>query len=248
MSKPKLYVFAISHYCEKARWALEYLGIEHDVVYLAPGQHAKVSTQLGLKESAMPFLSAGDEVIQGSAAIIDWAENQSTNGRHLTPNNNSHDCNEIEKRLDKVAGVHVRRYFYSEAMVDQPQMVRPVFTGDLPLLQKLIVSLGWGKIRSIMIKRMDLGAEQRVESRNIVDAELAWLDKLLADGRRYLVDDEFSRADIAAASLLSPLVMPPQHPVYAGLATPPVFAEEVAAWETRPSLQWVRRMYKEHRN
>ena len=247
MSKPKLYVFAISHYCEKARWTLDYLGIEHEVVYLAPGQHAKQSAQLGLKRSALPILSADGEIIQGSSAIIDWAETRSTNGCHLAPNKDNDHCQEIEQRLDSVAGVHVRRYFYSEAMVDQPQMVRPIFTGNLPWLQKLFVSLGWGKIRKIMIQKMDLGPEQRVESRDIVGAELAWLDGLLADGRGYLVGDEFSRADISAASLLSPLVSPPEHPVYAGLATPPIFAGEVADWDQRLSLQWVRRMYQEHR-
>jgi glutathione S-transferase len=37
MTPPQLYVFAISHYCEKARRALDYLGIEHEIKYLAPG-------------------------------------------------------------------------------------------------------------------------------------------------------------------------------------------------------------------
>ena len=248
MSLPKLYVFAISHYCEKARWALDYLGIEHQVVFLAPGQHVKLSGQLGLKKSSLPILSTGEEIIQGSAAIIDWVETRSTSGRHLTPKENSEDCQEIERRLDSIAGVHVRRYFYSEAMVDHPQIVRPVFTGNLPWLQKLIVSLGWGKIRSIMIQRMDLGPEQRVDSRTIVDTELTWLDNLLSDGRRYLAGDGFSRADLSAASLLAPLVSPPEHPVYAGLAMPPLITEEVAAWDQRASLQWVRRMYQEHRS
>ena len=248
MSLPKLYVFAISHYCEKARWTLDYLGIEHQVVYLAPGQHVKFSAQLGLKKSSLPILSTGETIIQGSTAIIDWAETQYTSGRHLTPQENSKDCQEIEQRLDNIAGVHVRRYFYSEAMVDHPQIVRPIFTGNLPWLQKLIVSLGWGKIRRIMIQRMDLGPEQRVDSRTIVDTELTWLDSLLSDGRCYLVGDEFSRADLSAASLLAPLVSPPEHPVYAGLAMPPLITGEVAAWDQRASLQWVRRMYQEHRS
>ena len=248
MSQPKLYVFAISHYCEKGRWTLDYLGIEHQVVYLAPGQHAKFSSQLGLKTSSLPILDTGEEIIQGSAAIIDWADMRSTNGRHLVPKEGLKDCQEIEQRLDKIAGVHVRRYLYAEAMVDHPEIVRPVFTGNLPLLQKLIVSLGWPKIRKIMIQKMDLGPEQRLDSRAIVDAELSWLDNILSDDRHYLLGGEFSRADLSAASLLAPLVCPPEHPVYAGLALPPLLAAEVAAWDQRPSLQWVRSMYKEHRS
>jgi glutathione S-transferase len=29
MSEPVLYVFAISHYCEKTRWALDHFGIAY---------------------------------------------------------------------------------------------------------------------------------------------------------------------------------------------------------------------------
>ncbi len=248
MPTPKLYVFAISHYCEKARWALDYLAIDHQVVPLAPGIHARTASQLGAPRSSLPILVADGQLVQGSADIVDWAERAaSADSPRLTPDGAREEIGEIERRLDEVAGIHVRRYYYSEALVDHPETVRPIFTDPLPLMQKLLVSATWGAMRKRMISGMDLGPEQGQASRRIVDGELSWLDGLLSDGRRYLVADTFSRADMAAASLLAPLAVPREHPVYAELRLPPNLAADLADWETRPSLQWVRQMYAEHR-
>lgn len=248
MSKPKLYVFAISHYCEKARWALDYLGVDYELCHLAPGQHRSVARRLGCRRSALPILAADGTVVQGSGEIIDWAESlPAVPTRRLTPETGRDDCLAIEERLDAVAGVHTRRYYYSEAVVEHPETVRPIFTNDLGSLQRLLVVAMWGSIRKLMIRGMDLGAAQGRESGAIVDGELGWLDEMLADGRRYLVGDSFSRADLTAASLLAPLVGPPEHPVYANLVLPPKLAAEVGGWAERPSLRWVRDTYARHR-
>ncbi len=248
MTTPTLYIFAISHYCEKARWALDYLGIDYRLRYVAPGEHMKIAKQLGCPGTSVPYLALKDRVIQGSADIITWAEStRSSNGKRLTPDADIERAAAIEKRIDDIAGVHLRRFYYSEALVEHPSTVRPIFTKHLPLLKKLPIIVGWGKIRSIMKKRMDLGKQQGEESQAITDAELAWIDDLLSDGRAYLVGNRFSRADISVASLLSPLVLPEQHPTYVGLTHPPRLAATVAAWDERPSLRWVRDVYAKHR-
>ncbi|MEY4270759.1 MAG: hypothetical protein RLZZ58_1975, partial [Pseudomonadota bacterium] len=70
---------------------------------------------------------------------------------------------------------------------------------------------------------------------------------LLADGRRYLTGDHFTRADLTAASLLAPLVNPAEHPTYSGLSMPPALAATIADWQHRPILRWVTRVYAERR-
>lgn len=250
MSAPAqiLYVFAISHYCEKARWALDHLGIEYDLCHVAPGEHGQIAKRLGAQHTHVPYLSVGEQVVQGSANIIDWADGATSDPeRRLTPVTDLGECQRIEKRIDDIAGVHLRRYYYSEALVEHPQTVRPIFTRDLPLRKKLLITMAWGKIRKLMIARMDLGAEQGQESRDIVAGELDWVDEMFADGREYLVGNRLSRADIAVASLLSPLAMPAQHPTYKYIQHPPRLALDVAGWESRPSIQWVRALYEKHR-
>ena len=76
----------------------------------------KIAKKLGAPLSSVPYLSLKDRVIQGSADIISWAENEgSTVDKGLTPDVEA--CARIEKRIDEIAGVHVRRYYYSEALV-----------------------------------------------------------------------------------------------------------------------------------
>ena len=72
--KPDLYMFSISHYCEKARWALDYLGIDYRLRCTVVGAHTRLAKKYGLDSTAVPILVNGDEVIQGSSAIIDWAD------------------------------------------------------------------------------------------------------------------------------------------------------------------------------
>ncbi len=247
-AKPVLYIFAISHYCEKARWALDYLGIDYELIYVAPGEHMQIAKELGAPRTSVPYLSVDGQAIQGSADIIDWADDAtSSKKKRLTPDANRYECLQIEKRIDDIAGVHVRRFYYSEALVEFPNTVRPIFTRDLPLPKKLRISIGWGKIRKLMMARMDLGTEQGQESRDITVGELDWVDELLSDGREYLVADRFSRADMAVASLLAPLVLPSEHPTYNKMKHPPRMAADVSSWEQRPSLQWVRDIYAKHR-
>lgn len=248
MSKPVLYVFAISHYCEKACWALDYLDIAYEIRYVAPGIHRKIAKKLGAPRTSLPILAVSGHVVQGSAKIIDWADaTLATASKCLTPNAVRKECVELEKRLDDFVGIHSRRYYYSEAMVDHPETIRPIFTRDLPILQKLLVVWKWNLIRKLMIERMDLGPEQRKDSKRILEGELNWLDGLLSDGRNFLVGDQLSRADIAAASLLAPLAKPKEHPTYAHLRLPPRMAAEVANWESRPTIKWVRAIYREFR-
>lgn len=248
MPKPRLYVFAVSHYCEKARWALDYLQIDYDLYYLGPGHHRKMAKTLGLRRSGLPFMVADGEVVQGSANIIDWAGTASTDGdRRLLPPSAREDCLAIEKRFDDVIGIHARRYCYSAALTEQPRSLRPIFTAHLPRLQKLIVTANWEPITRLMIRGMDLGPRQGDESKQVVDEELRWLDALLSDGRQFLAGDEFSRADIAGASLLAPLVLPREHPTYDLLKLPPKLADDVARWRDRPSFAWTRDLYARYR-
>lgn len=247
MISPALYVFAISHYCEKARWALDYLAIDYRLLHLCPGPHVRLARDHGLSDTTLPILVDGDLALQGSSRIIDWAQAQGVPAdRNLAPGVDRA-ASEIEQRLDDVFGVHVRRYYYSDALFSQPQSVKPMFALGLPWRQRLLLHFAWSKIVKLMIRGMDLGAEQRLESRQIVETELDWLDGLLADGREFLAGERFSRADLSAASLLSPLALPPQHPTYRNLEVPAVTAADLEIWKQRPCVQWASEMYRRYR-
>ncbi len=242
-----LYLFAISHYCEKARWALDQYGIAYQPQFVMPGMNRAIAKKLGAASGSLPFMQAGADMIAGSGAIIDWGETHKSADRASLAGDDPAKVREIEHRLDDVLGVHVRRYYYSDALLTDPAAVRPVFSRDLPMLPKIAVTLGWSKIVPRMIKMMDLGPAQGNQSRDIVLAEMDWLDNLLASGGRFLTGDRLTRADITAASLLAPFVTPAEHPVYTSFALPMALAATIARWQDRPVLQWVRQVYATHR-
>lgn len=249
MTTPTVYLFAISHYCEKALFALDYFGIDHRAVPLAPGAHIQFCRNLGLDDSSLPVLVDGEFVVQGSAQIVDWALARNTAPElSLEAEADTDACREIEQRLDRIFGVHLRRYYYSEALLQQPGRVRPIFCKGLRWREQLVVRIAWGKICQAMIRGLDLGPAQGLESKQIIETELAWLDGILADGREFLVGNRLSRADLAAASLVSPLALPPEHPTYRNLTIPPGVAADLSDWRQRPSLRWTREIYRRYRS
>jgi len=247
MSKPVLYIFAISHYCEKTRWALDYLSIDYRLKHLMPGPHAKAVKSLGTARSSLPVLAHEKRCVQGSANIIDWAE-QRIGKPVLTPPMAEADCRSIEQRVDEVLGVHVRRQFYSEALPEFPETVRPIFMKNLGFAEKFMLRVAWGQVCSKMIQLMDLGPEQREESRALVAQELDWLDSLVTPDSLFLAGDQLSRADLAVASLLAPIAMPAEHPTYSQLELPPKFSEDMEQWSDRPIVAWTRRTYRQFRH
>jgi glutathione S-transferase len=84
-SQPRFVTFGISHYCEKARWALDWHGIAYDEINWPPGVHMVLAKSCGAKQTSLLILLDGRTVIQGSGAIIDWADRQSQDpARQLT--------------------------------------------------------------------------------------------------------------------------------------------------------------------
>ncbi len=250
MTRPSLYVFAISHYCERARWALDASSIEYDLKHLAPGPHFETAQQLGAPASSLPFLATGNTIVQGSGAILDWVEDArlAASTRSLQPATpDAAECAELERRFDEVVGVHIRRMYYSESLVEHPETVLPMFREDLTPDERPALEEAWPFVRQVMIERMDLGTEQREESRRIVENELDAFDALVSNGRRYLFGERFSRADVTAASLLAPLVIPAEHPTYGRIQLAPRTRGDMERWAERPGLDWVRRIYRDHR-
>ena len=65
-----------------------------------------------------------------------------------------------------------------------------------------------------MLRRgLNVTADGVARSVEKIDAAFAKIDALLADGRRYLVGGRFTVADLTFASLASPVLGPPEHPV-----------------------------------
>ena len=240
----KLYVFGISHFCEKARWALDWHGLDYEEVNWPPGPHLVLAKRIGAKRSSVPILHNGTELIQGSDKIIDWADAQAG---ARAPGLTTADACALEERADKALGIHTRRLAYAECLGTHPHVVKPALFHNLSPLHLGLANLLWPVTRRAMIKGYKLTENAAAESRARVEGELDWLDARLSDGRPFLTGDRFTRADITVASLLSPFVRPDALPLYQRMDLPPALAADLARWRTRPTVEWATRLYRERR-
>jgi len=152
-SKPKLITFGISHFCEKARWALDWHGIPYEEIGWPPGWHLVLAKRCGAKAGTLPIVLDRETVIQGSDAIIDWAENKDTDpGRSLAPRGNLSEAQEIERRADEVIGVHVRRLAYAATLPSYPHLVKPALFLRTSAANRLIGNFMWPVTRRLMMR------------------------------------------------------------------------------------------------
>ena len=110
---PRLYTFGISHFAEKARWALDYKGIDYEEARLVPGAYLPVVKRIAPR-TMVPVLRDGEHVVQGSSAIIDYLDAHIPE-RPLTPLDASERerARELETWLDRELGSRCVAYFTS---------------------------------------------------------------------------------------------------------------------------------------
>lgn len=238
-ARPRLIVFSLSHFAERARWALDRAGIAYDEERWAPGLHAWRAKRLGLARTQVPVLVGADgAMLQGSDAILDALD---------LPGGDA----EIEARCVGKIGPLVRRYLYSAALDDPRSGVREALLTGVPPGEARLARIVWPLTRLLMRKSFRASPEHLPELSRRLGAELAWLAQTLeARGGAHLVGGAFGRADLTAASLLSPLIAPPQCPVgdlYGSIRLPQAVDDEIARWRAEPALAFVARLYAEHR-
>jgi glutathione S-transferase len=243
----RLYTFQVSHFAEKARWALDWKGVKYQECRLLPGPHLAVTRRIG-KVTSVPILMCDARVVQGSSAIIDFADARWPD-RPLTSQTPAERDREreLESWLDDELGAPVRRVFYFHAL-GEPDLMRSLFTQGGPWWGRLFYRVGYRAVANRIRAFYKINADTAEEDRKRVDAVFARVDQLL-EGRRYLVGDHFGRADLTLAALAAPLWHPPEHCT----RWPPEEAYPALLRELRAELgrgrvrDHVLRMYRAHR-
>lgn len=238
-----LYQFPISHYCEKARWALDYKGLDYTSKNLLPGVHIVVLKKIA-RRTSVPVLVDGETVIQNSADIIDYLD-RCYPDKSLTPADASlmEEASEWEHYVDKEVGVHLRRYFYSVLLL-HPEVVIPFFTHNGPWYGRPLMQLAFPALRKKMYESMDINEKTARQSLDRLDHAINRLADHMQD-REFIVGENFSRADLAAASLLAPLCSPAGY----GLDWPDSYPEGIESVMARykDKVSWVSDLYRKYR-
>ncbi len=241
----ELYQFPFSHYCEKARWSLDYKGQSYRVVNLLPGFHASVTRKIA-PGSCVPIIRNGKEVVQDSAAIIDWLDARVPE-RLLTPAEATlaEAAREWERWAGKELGDTLRLWFYHYTLAERDKALGFLLT-DASWFKKPLFRMAFSKVGPLMRRFMRIDDASAAEALGRLQHGLDRLDAAVS-ARPYLAGDAFSRADLSAAALLSPMLARGK----SAAEVAAMFPAPVLRWREeavqRPSLQWVARLYQQHR-
>jgi glutathione S-transferase len=244
----RLYTFVVSHFSEKARWALDWKGIEYAERQLTPGMHRPVLRKLGAPRGTVPVLDDGGRVTQGSSAIIDYID-QRWPARPLTPADPAlrSKAAELEAWLDAEVGEPLRRVFYASAL-DRRELVVQLFTQGGAWWTPWFYRWAYPRIAGVIRKMYAITPETVAGDRARLDAAFARIDQML-EGGGYLLGDRFSRADLCLAALVAPLWAPPEHCTC--WPDERLYPENVKELRTRlagrRTRDWTLRMYRQHR-
>ncbi len=249
-TEPTLWQLDISHYSEKARWALAHKGVEHRRRSPLPGSHMVVALLLTRgRENTLPILQLDGRTIGDSTAVIAALE-QRFPEPPLYPADpeQRRRALELEDFFDEELGPYARLLPFHE-LVNEPAIFAEVASEAVPGplgKAKPLVGLYARTYTSLRFGVRDKAAAQT--AREKIVAAMDRLDaELEANGGGYLVGEEFSVADLTAASLFYPVVGPEGGPLPPEAPTPPALERFRDGLRDRPGFAWVEEMFRRHR-
>ncbi|HMJ73779.1 MAG TPA: glutathione S-transferase family protein [Solirubrobacterales bacterium] len=245
---PTLWQIDVSHYSEKARWALAWKEVEHRRHSPAPGAHMAVA--LWLTRGAhytFPVLSLDGQRIGDSTAIVAALEE-----RYPAPPLYPADIAErrraleLEEFFDEELGPYVRQLAWYEFGNDRESFAELMKqTAPKPIAGFSRPAAAYARAyTSLRFRAGD--AEEAGRGRAKVLAGLDRLEAELGDDE-YLVGESFSVADLTAASLFYPLALPDEGPLNADSPSAKGFDAFRRPLEERRGVRWVKEMFRLHR-
>jgi glutathione S-transferase len=248
--KPVLWQIDISHYAEKVRWALDYKEVDHVRRSPLPGTHIPIALFLTRgAQPTIPVLQMDGRAVGDSTAII-AALDAKYPDRPLYPStpHERERALELEDWFDENLGPHTRLLPFYELM-QEPEIFAKVAAASVPrplgkakpivgAYGRIYTSLRWGANKSDNAERARQGIAAAFDK---LESELE-----KGDGE-FLVGDKLSVADVTAASLFYPIVVPPEGPLPPALPRPPAFDVFRQSLSSRPGYRWVEETFRRHR-
>ena len=235
--------FPVSHYCEKARWALDHAGIAYDVKNVAFVEHLWAVPRLAKGHKTVPVLVADGVVLRDSNDILRWADAQAKTSLFPTNEPARTEVESFVRFFDEELGRAVRVVAYSHLLPDLGAFRRAAF-GELTGARRRLSELAAPLLRAGI--RRHYGISRRAaRSEETLRTAAERCDRAL--GRReHLVGDTLTAADVVGASLWAPLLDVPGTP-WAGIEVPALakLRDELMA---RPIGRWVHGVYARHRH
>jgi glutathione S-transferase len=245
----RLITIAVSHYCEKARWALEWLKIPYIEESHVPIFHRLTTRRYGGK--SVPVLITPAGVFKDSTEILHHLDATQTD-RHLYPIDPTlrQEVEQLEELFDSKLGVHIRLWGYHYRGVSDREAMREMWCEDAPKLEKAGFELAFPLMSRIVRRVYEVSAVNAANSLQEIKQIFALVEARLTDDKRgYLVGDSFSAADLTFAALAAPILRPKNHRATKFLRRElaPQMAEVILGLRQTKAGKYGLRLYREHR-
>jgi len=240
-----LYEFSLSHYNEKARWALDYKGIPYRSRPVLPGFHQGILRRLS-GQTRTPVLQIDDEVIAGSAEIVARVDALSSD-RPLFPEapDARVEAEEWVRWLDKEVGPDVRLALFHE-LLKSPAFASTFFSQAVSSAKQTLYRWAFPAVSQVIKKKLNVNAANADQAREVVDRALTRVARS-ASATGYLVGEEFSVADLTAGALFFPLFYPQELPSSVPDRNVPEFKNWLDIWRNHEGAGYVRTLFSRHR-
>lgn len=237
-----LVTIPISHFCEKARWALDRAGLAYDERPHVQGIHRLAARRAGGGRT-VPVLVCEEGVLAESADILAFADRHAPPERRLGPGDAV-----LEHRLDEGLGPDGRLWMY-ESMRGSRELAVAYVTPTVPAWERRFFRAGFPLIQRVIDRILDVTPERAAQAERSVEATFDRIAERLADGRPYLCGERFSGTDITFAALAASVLVPPQYgvPLPQPGELPAPMAERVRRWREHPAGAFALRMFAEER-
>ena len=244
-----LITIPISHYCEKARWALERAGIVYRERAHLQLIHWIAVRRAGGRATA-PVLVCGERVLADSAEIVEEADARAPPIRRLFPDDPeaAAQVRALARDFDSDLGPHGRRWMY-DALRGRRDLVLAYGCTGVPAWQRRALPLFYPVFVRAIDRYLDVNAATAADSLTRVRDTFDRITDRLGDGRPYLCGDRFTAADLTFAALAAAVLMPPEYgvPLPQPDELPAAAAEIVRELRGHPAGAYALAMFRDER-
>jgi len=244
----RLITIPMSHYCEKARWALDHADVDYAEDAHLQVFHYRATRTLDAGDF-VPVLVDGDHVIADSTAILSYLDARLSERRKLYPAALRTEIESLEEDFDETLGVETRRWVYFHWMGQPAREVLQIATQGTPRWQQRVAPVLFPMLRVFLRKHLQVSGETVAQGLGVVTDRFDRVAERLRDGRPFLCGDQFTAADLSFACMAAPVLLPREYGIRLPTLeqTPPAARADVERFCAHPAGQFALRLFREER-
>ncbi len=245
----RLITIPMSHYCEKARWALAHAGVDYVEEAHLQVMHYRAVRRYS-RTGMVPVLVGSDTAITDSTAILQYLDRDLPEDRKLYPAALRDEVEALETRFDEELGVATRRWVYLHYMAQPAAIVLRTAGQGTPGWQRALAPLLFPLLKRFLTRKLDISAARVAADLDLIAKHFDEVAARLADGRRYLCSTQFTAADLTFACMAAPLLLPPDYGIRLPTTdeSPASAIADIQRFRAHPAGQFALQLFRERRN